>query len=233
MMSWYLASIGETENIAVWVKSDFMSVKTEAFITGIEDLPKMKYYLSEKRFQELLSFIEQRPTTHGIGRYLLGRVVMAVNEAVCLYNIKDREGAVQALNKAYDLASPNAFDMPFIEMGNYMRSLAGAAMHEKDCVIPADWLETIRSKAATYAKRVAHVKSQYRQQTGKDNERPLTIRELGVLKDLSQGLSRSEIATDQGISVNTVKAMLQIIYEKLGADNNMDAIRIAISKGLI
>jgi DNA-binding CsgD family transcriptional regulator len=50
---------------------------------------------------------------------------------------------------------------------------------------------------------------------------------------MSQGLSRTEIAAYRGISINTVKAMIQIIYEKLGADNSMDALRIAISKDLI
>jgi DNA-binding NarL/FixJ family response regulator len=61
----------------------------------------------------------------------------------------------------------------------------------------------------------------------------LTLKEKEVLQDMSQGLSRTEIAAYRGISVNTVKAMLQIIYEKLGADNSMDALRISISKGLI
>jgi DNA-binding NarL/FixJ family response regulator len=123
--------------------------------------------------------------------------------------------------------------MPFIEMGNHMRSLTGAALREKDCGIPRVWLEQIRRKSATYAKRVAHVKSLYRQEVGKGRDIQLTQKEREVLNDMSQGLSRAEIASYRGISVNTVKAMLQIIYEKIGADNSMDALRIAISKGLI
>jgi DNA-binding NarL/FixJ family response regulator len=140
---------------------------------------------------------------------------------------------MEALKRGYELSAPNAFDMPFVEMGNNMRSLAGAALRETNCGIPSEWLNTIRSKSATYAKRVASIKSKYMQDIGKDGDAPLTLKEREVLRDMSQGLSRTEIAAYRGISVNTVKAMLQIIYEKLGADNSMDALRIAISKDII
>jgi DNA-binding CsgD family transcriptional regulator len=233
VLSWYYSSIGENENVPQWVKSDFMSTESDTFFTGIEDMAKCKYYISEKRYHAMLAFLDRRPVTHGISRYLLGRIGMASCEAICLYNLKDRKGALTALKKAYDLSSPNEFDMFFIEQGNHMRSLAGSALRETDCGVPKDWLEQIRSKSATYAKRIAHVKSQYRKETGQDGSIQLTLKEKEALRDMSQGLSRTEIAAYRGISVNTVKAMLQIIYEKLGADNSMDALRIAISKGLI
>jgi LuxR family maltose regulon positive regulatory protein len=233
VLSWYYASIGETDAVASWVKSDFLSIKAEAFVTGLEDMAKLKYYLSEKRYHALLAFLNSRPMSHGIRPFVLGRIGMAVSEAVCLYNLKDRAGAMDALKRAYELSAPNAFDMPFIEMGNHMRALVGVALREKNLAIPSGWLEMIRSKSATYAKRVVYVKSCYRRDVGKDGAIQLTLREKEVLRDMSQGLSRTEIAAYRGISVNTVKTMMQIIYEKLGADNNMDAMRAAISMGYI
>jgi DNA-binding CsgD family transcriptional regulator len=233
VLSWYYASIGETENVVPWIKSDFVSPESEAYFMGLEDIAKMKYYLVEKKYHVSLAFLDRRPMSHGVRKYLIGQIGMAVSEAICLYNIKDRQGALEALKRGYELSAPNAFDMPFIEMGNSMRSLAGAALREKGYGVPTDWLDTIRSKAATYAKRVANVKSKYRQDVGKDGDAPLTLKEREVLQDMSQGLSRTEIAAYRGVSVNTVKAMLQIIYEKLNADNSMDALRIAISKGII
>jgi LuxR family maltose regulon positive regulatory protein len=233
VVSWFYASINSTENIAPWVKSDFLSVETEAYVTGLEDMAKLKYYLTEKKYHTMLAFLDRRPLSYGIRKFLLGRIEISVCEAICHYNIKNRKEAMKSLKNAYELSAPNAFDMPFIEMGNHMRSLAGAALREGDCDIPTEWLELIRSKSATYAKRIAHVKSQYRQDNGKDGDIQLTLKEKEVLQDMTQGLSRTEIAAYRGISVNTVKAMLQIIYEKLGADNSMDALRIAISRDLI
>ncbi|MDR1271450.1 MAG: LuxR C-terminal-related transcriptional regulator [Clostridiales Family XIII bacterium] len=233
VLSWYYASIDETDDIAPWVKSAFLSSDEEAFITGLEDIAKQKYYLSEKKYHTLLAFMDRRPMSHGIRKFIIGRIGILVSEAVCHYNLKNKAEAMEALKQAYDLAAPNAFDMPFIEMGNHMRSLAGAMLREKKCDIPPEWLELIRSKSATYAKRVAHVRSSYRQNAGKNGDIQLTLREKEVLQDMAQGLSRAEIAVYRNISVNTVKAMLQIIYEKLGADNSMDALRIAISENLI
>jgi len=53
------------------------------------------------------------------------------------------------------------------------------------------------------------------------------------LSDLYHGLSREEIAATRHISINTVKTVLQSVYIKLGANNNVDAIRIAIEKKLV
>jgi len=61
----------------------------------------------------------------------------------------------------------------------------------------------------------------------------LTVKEKQILFDLSQGLSRAEIALGRGISINTVKVALPIIFEKLGAEGSMDAVRIALAKHLL
>jgi LuxR family maltose regulon positive regulatory protein len=61
----------------------------------------------------------------------------------------------------------------------------------------------------------------------------LTSKELDILVDLSQGLSRVEISQVHNISANTVKSMLRMIYEKLGAESAMDAIRIATTRNLL
>jgi DNA-binding NarL/FixJ family response regulator len=54
-----------------------------------------------------------------------------------------------------------------------------------------------------------------------------------VLKGLSQGLTREEIADDIRFSVSTVKNVIADLYTKLGAHNRADAVRIAGSAGFI
>jgi DNA-binding NarL/FixJ family response regulator len=123
--------------------------------------------------------------------------------------------------------------MHFIELGNGMRSLAAAALKEKNCGIPVKWLETMKSRATTYAKRVSQVRQTYLTKHHLDKNVQLTEREQQLLFDLSQGLSRTEIALYHNLSVNTVKIALQMIYGKLGARNAIEAVRIAVQTKLL
>ena len=61
----------------------------------------------------------------------------------------------------------------------------------------------------------------------------LTKREVAILKDLSDGLSRSEIASNRNLSVNTIKMAVSIIYGKLNVSSLGEAIRAAIDNKII
>jgi LuxR family maltose regulon positive regulatory protein len=61
----------------------------------------------------------------------------------------------------------------------------------------------------------------------------LSRRELDVLTGLSQGLTREEIAEAGSVSINTVKSAITGIYQKLGAVNRADAVRIATEIGIL
>ncbi len=52
----------------------------------------------------------------------------------------------------------------------------------------------------------------------------LTERERNVLYYLAQGYKNNEIGAVLNISVHTVKAHLEMIYEKLGATNRVQAV---------
>jgi LuxR family maltose regulon positive regulatory protein len=274
--SWFYAMIGEFDRVEAWLKSDLWSSSEHAIFDGINDVVKVKYYLVNKNYKTLLSFIDSRSARFGILRFGLGRIGLWATRAVCLMHLGDKAAALDMLQQAYELARPCGIDMPFIELGNSMRSLARMALKEAAAVdadgggaatkaargtkaqaagtanasaeargakaqataeaklgIPVAWLETIQSKAATYAKRLAHVRSCYLSAHNPEAHVPLTSKELEVLEDLSQGLSRTEISLAHGISINTVKTMLPLIYQKLGAEGAMDAIRKATAKKLL
>ena len=61
----------------------------------------------------------------------------------------------------------------------------------------------------------------------------LTERERSILFYVSQGLINSEIAEKLHISVHTVKAHLETIYEKLGVKNRVQAVVKAVALDIL
>ena len=77
---------------------------------------------------------------------------------------------------------------------------------------------------------------QVRAQMRRSDERrreELTLRELDVLKRISEGKNTQEIARELCVSVNTVDTHRRHLLEKLGARNVADLIMTAISRGII
>ena len=69
--------------------------------------------------------------------------------------------------------------------------------------------------------------------TGKAKSEPLSIRETFILALAAQGYSNKEIAEQLGIKYQTVKNNFHKLTQKLGAKNNVHALKIAIQAGLI
>jgi DNA-binding NarL/FixJ family response regulator len=62
---------------------------------------------------------------------------------------------------------------------------------------------------------------------------PLTERELEVIQLLAQGMANKQIALKLKISEHTVKFHVSSIYNKLGAANRTEAVRLGVRRGLI
>ena len=230
VMCWFNSSIGMPEKTPDWLKENFTPYAFAGFTENFANMAKACYYYMTRNYLPLLAYFQEVRQRES---YLFGRVEMLAIEACIHYKMKNREKACTVLTEAYETAAPNDIVLPFIEMGKDMRTLTAFALKEKDCKIPKPWLESISRKSASYAKRLAHVTAKYKQANGVTDSLVISPRESEILRDLSHGLSRAEIAESRNLSINTVKMVVNNIYTKLGAENLADAIRIATERKMI
>jgi len=145
----------------------------------------------------------------------------------------DAAGAVKCVEKAYKLSYEGVFEMPFIEMGRHMTVLTAAVMEIRSDIIPSKWLHSVERKATIHAKNKEAAARAYKRENNIGEEIGLSEREREVLSDMCRGLSRDEIAAHRCLSINTIKKILQSLYIKLDANNNLDAVRIAFERNLV
>jgi DNA-binding NarL/FixJ family response regulator len=61
----------------------------------------------------------------------------------------------------------------------------------------------------------------------------LSPRERDVVEQLGRGLTYEQVATVLGVSINTVRAHVRAVYEKLGATSKTEAVMLALRRGLV
>jgi LuxR family maltose regulon positive regulatory protein len=239
-MGWFYTHIGLSSRIAPWLRSDFEESDLNSHVYDMESLVKLKSHFGERRYQMVLSSLEKQKNRYGIGGYVFGRLEMKVLEAASLFNLGEEIRSFRALEEAWNLAASNSLEMPFVEMGKDMSSLMGEAMRDENyrrpdriVAVPPQWMEKIEQKASAYAKKLAMVAEQFKQDRTVEPAYLLTRQERKVLAGLSGGRTREEIAGETGFSINNIKSTIKSIYDKLGAVNRADAVRIAIKLGII
>jgi LuxR family maltose regulon positive regulatory protein len=229
--AWCYSLLNQTNLIPQWMShGNFGKGTIGTFKADFCNFVKAKFYYIDRRYHELLSFTESKPL---FGEILFGKIELKLFAAACQYKLKNRDASIAALREAYDLALSNDLTMPFIEFGKDMRTLTRVAMQDKSCGIPSQWLELINRKSATYAKRLLSVISEYKKANNIEEGMRLSQREMEVLQDLCDGLSRSEIAANHDLSITTVKMVLNTLYSKLGANSLVDVIKTAVTQNLI
>jgi LuxR family maltose regulon positive regulatory protein len=228
-LAWHYCGLRQPEMVPAWLKERFSAYSHAYYVENQGNQLKARYHYQARNFPPLLAYIEGALRREAV---IYGRVEMLALGACVHYQMKEREKAMAMLEEAYGTASPNGIVAPFIELGRDTRTLASAALREAGGEYAA-WLENIRRRSASFAKTQALIVSAYEKAHGAGAMAQLSAREREILQDLYIGLSRTEIAAKQALSVNTVNSALNSIFNKLGAKGAVDAVRIAAEGKLV
>lgn len=111
-------------------------------------------------------------------------------------------------------------------------SVDGILFKSIDSTKIAEAIRRVLDGETYYCPYAEHVRAQMkRSDEGRREE--LTLRELDVLKRISEGKNTREIAQELCVSTNTVDTHRRHLMDKLDARNVADLIMTAISKGII
>lgn len=230
---WFHAQLGHTAMVPEWIQDEAQSREVLTPVTFAADkLVRARCLLNDNEIYELLALLGAKSQGFAFESFLFGSIEMKVLKAIALNLIRDFEASAEALREAYELAAPNKIIMPFVENGKYTRTLIKrVAPYTK---LPAEWLEDVQTKATTYGKRLSNFSAEFSASRITDTNKPcLSRRETQVLLSLCQNLTREEIANAYGLSVNTVKSLVNGIHNKLGVNSNIDAVRVATQLNLL
>ena len=233
-LGWFFSEIGMLSAIARWIRDVGDGSQTPISMDK-EMLVRVRCLIAERRYFEALAALNRLEEHYRKKNSLISLIYTYVYRAIAYYKADDKEQAVQSVRDAYTLSNENNLIMPFVEYGQYTRAILSHIQQSGCCPdLPEKWLNTVNTKAATYAKRKAFIAAKFKDIYGVNvPEHNLTEREAELLKNLSQGFKREEIAESMFISPHTVKSMLKTVYNKIGAINSADAIRISSNIGLI
>ena len=225
----FYARIGIPEKVPQWLVMNEYEAAPGIRIPARELIVSSLYNLSVQNYHQLLTLLCNSYPRKKHERFLFGELQFLLFSAIARIKTGDSQGAIENFEDAYNMSFEGVLEMTFIERGKELHPLVVAALKQTTCKIPKEWLKAIDRRATIYEKKIAIVMSAFRN----EHKVQLSHREMEILRDMYHGLSQEEMASNQHLSINTVKKVLQSIYLKLGANSNIDAIRIAIEKKLI
>ena len=251
----YYLRMGDDERMDKWAATYRAELqRTPPILQGRERVVYANYLLHVKRFDEFLAHVDQTEGFFARRGLFLNCLDIHVLCSIYYMLARDEASTVNEFWHAYRLAYGNGIMAAFVICANYGRQLidiARRAQARQDASgfgagpdgvsFDVEWLDDIHRKASTFTKRITTMLNSCGVvgeglpvlANRRSPSKRLSKREKEVLADLAIGRSRQEIADANSISVNTAKSTITSVYNKLGAVNRADAVRIAASLGIL
>lgn len=135
----------------------------------------------------------------------------------------NQTGAQTSLKKALKLAQPGGFIRLFVDLGPQMAVLLSRMRVDQDLQAYIDQIRSAFVESLGQEPAINH----------EECLKPLTNRELQILELLSMRFTNKEIAARLVIAPGTVKAHTIRIYKKLAVKDRRQAVKRAISLGIL
>lgn len=229
-LSWFYLKMDDLKKISSWMTGARRNERNQPPITIGRDRIVIGHYLYRiKSYSELIPFLEWLERILWPRGLWTDRLFVYIMRALTYQKIGQEKLAMDDLWRAYQMSYFNNIVMPFAEAASDMQALISLAKRSSYYTFDTEWLDDVYQKAGQCTKKLRLVRREYQsnQEVVSTDKIALSKREAAVLRSLAQGLTREEIAADQYLSINTIKTYISSIYNKLGAVNRADAIRIA------
>jgi LuxR family maltose regulon positive regulatory protein len=146
----------------------------------------------------------------------IGRVIeVLVLQALIFQGRKETEQALAVLKRALSFARTERYTRTFVDEGEPMARLLHLARSRQ-----------VETEYATHLLSVIERDADRTQPAAQLLIKPLTMREIEVLRLIEAGCSNQDIAGKLVISIPTVKRHISNIYAKLGAESRTQAVAI-------
>jgi LuxR family maltose regulon positive regulatory protein len=224
---------GDIEAAARWARERDLSTDSElGYQREGEQVTLARVLLMQKRSEETLQLLERLVMTAEVEGRMASVIKLLVLQALALYIFGDTTQSLESLTRALSLAEPEGYVRTFVDEGEPMTKL----------------LSDVRLSVARGNGTTSEISPEYigklltilerppPKQTPGDVERltkPLSERELEVLRMVAAGMKNVEIAKELFVVVGTVKAHLNSVYRKLEVKNRTQAVSRARKLGLL
>ncbi|MHC1770152.1 MAG: LuxR C-terminal-related transcriptional regulator [Flexilinea sp.] len=194
-----------------------------AHLTQTYPLPisQARVYLAQGNPSAALAVLEPLRRQMEAKGWVDEQLKVMVLQAVALHANGEKDKAVQLLDEALTMAQPGGFIRSFVDEG-----------------LPMAALLRENAKHGTVSNYVRQLLSAFGKTEGRTPAtqlliEPLSKREFEVLRLLGTELNGPEIARELMVSLNTVRTHTKSIYNKLGVNNRLMAIRRAEELNLL
>lgn len=216
------ACIGKIEKIPPWLQIGDMTA-ADFFYQGMA----FSYIVYGKAVMVSKNYIKLEVLTETFEEYFsifsnqLGFIHNYIFKAVAKYQLYGMERGICVLQKVLSKAQSDDIVMPFVENASHIMSM-----------LERIWNMDSQNE---YIKRILDYSKKYNEslKSSEQNSIKLSQRELEILLLVAEGLKRKEIADCIMISQTTVKTHLHNIYQKLGVNGKIQAVKLAKMYGFI